>query len=290
MKILFLGNCFTWRSIRRLPKILNLLPKKDDLEITCLYIPSIKIHHYTQYFDTNLNSPLKHLQNAKRKFNILFSYTYGDDNFKREDFPDTSIKEIVSKDWDKIVLCGHTGNASAWLYDKYKEWYKSCFDLIREHSNADIYWLWSFVTNVGYNESHSCETDLYNYGGEHALAKDEKEMFDYLNTVDEMICKDNNVHPLKLRVVYEELIEHFPGYQRLLIDRIHPDKGIGEYFTSGFIYNSFLKDLYKVDLKDIDLNIDTSKCIYKTINKSCISVNYKTKKIADDILDNYFRS
>lgn len=290
MKILFLGNCFIWRAIRRLPNILNKIPKRNDVEITCLFISSFKIHHYTEYFETKLNQPLNYHKKNDENKNILFSYTYKSERYKREDFPDTSIKEVISKDWDIIVVCGHTGNASAWLYDKFEEWYKSCFNLIRKYSTAEIYWLWSFATNICYTGTHSCNTGLYNYGGECAIANNEEEMYEYLNSVDERICKENNVHPLKLRVAYESLIKWFPGYQRLLIDGIHPDKGLGEYFSSGFMYNTFLKDLYKVDLKDIDLNIDTSKCKYKYINKSCVSVNSETKKIADDILDDYFKS
>lgn len=282
MNILFLGNSLLLCSVRHLAELVNQAPD-NDLFMKTVYIAQGRIYHYVNGFETPMTQKISSW--SGRHPNIVWKYRRGEDKWRNETNLSKSIKDIVcERKWDAIVTCGSSQHVSGWLYEQFKDDYKRFFELLRENSDAKIYWMWTFVPSSKVEGPKSLHTLDYAYGGEKALAKDEKEMFEYLNSVDERICADNNVLPLKLRIAYEKLVEAFPSEERLIIDNIHPDRGVGEYFCSMYIYCQLLKNEIGMRPSRFRYRYDASKYQYKFSKKPNISVDSGVKRMCDRIL------
>lgn len=285
MNILFLGNSLLLTSLRKLPQLLNTLPQKDVF-IKLIYIGSGRIYTYVDYFKEPMTKPFI-LKVPSR----IWTYTYGSKHWKEQLNPMMSIKDVLlEREWDVIITCGHTYEKASWLYDKYKDTYEKYFSLLRNCSDADIYWTWIFTPS--YTAAAFLEREKLKY----FVPDTYEDMYELLNEVDERICTDNNVKSFPLRLYYNELIKVFPGHRNLMYDHIHPDRGIGEYFCSALIYDTFLKSIYGVEVKNIRYTYDASAWKYKNVDADyketpsaipSVSVTPETKKIADKIIESH---
>lgn len=286
MNILFIGNSLLLTSLKKLPRILKKV-SSDDVYMKLVFIPAAKIYTYVKKFDESMKSHFV----MKDKPNRIWTYVKNFPIWSQELNPDISIKDVVSeRKWDIIIVCGHSGHYSSWRYDLYKDTYKQFFDLIRQYSDADIYWTETFAPLFvnefffhvkKWKEPHIPDT--------------REEVIDLLDEADMKICQDNNVKPFRLRTYYNEFSKLFPGYRHLMYDYIHPDKGLGEYFCTGIIYTLFLKQIYKMDIDQLHyvynsqkyryMDVDDDKNKYET-DIVCLPVNEETKKLADDFIKN----
>ena len=274
MNILFLGNSQILTAIRHLPKLLNQLPEKD-LYIQDIYAPGAKIPTLVNNFKKSMSTEF--ITTKSHVGNRIWTYSYGNDKWDEVISPDISIQDVLKNtQWDFIITCGHTGKIGILNYHSCIKKYITFFKEIRKCSNARIYWLGGLTPNREY-----CNTQLYDVcsGGSRMG------MVNYLKMIDEKICNTFHLEYIPLRQAYEVLAEQFPGYNHLIIDNVHPDKGIGEYFCTAYLYNFLFKSLYDVDLSELKFSYNASKYMYKDSNIQCISVNEEIKKIADDIAD-----
>lgn len=286
MNILFIGNSLLLTPLRKLPNLIKNCPE-NDLYMKLIFIPSGKIYTYVDKFEESMVSNFV----MKDRPNRIWTYIYNRPIWSQELNPDKNIKSILmERKWDVIIICGHSGNFSSWEYDKYKDYYKRFFELIRQYSDADIYWTWTFAPLYG-NEFLFTKSKWK----DHYTPDTYEEMIQALDEADMKICQDNNVKPFRLRTYYNEFSKLFPEYRHLMYDYIHPDKGLGEYFCTGIIYTLFLKQIYKMDIDQFHyvynsqkyhyMDVDDDKNKYET-DILCLPVNEETKKLADDLIKN----
>ena len=274
MNILFLGNSLLLTAVRHLPKLLNQLPQKD-LHIQLVYIASGKTHVYVNNFDRSMK---EYFTIKKGKSNLLWTYVYGHNRWKEDVMPDISIREVLTNTkWDIVITCSHSARTILWKYEKYKSKYDEYFQLIRQCTDAKLYWVWTFTPNREFCD----EKLLVQYDD---VAKNRWSMYKLLNKVDDTICTNYNLHPLRLRVAYEMLTKKYPKHHHLIIDSVHPDRGIGEYFCCAYFYNVLFKKYYYVNLSDLQYSYDATKYTYEN-GDHCIPVNKENKKIIDEIAD-----
>ena len=274
MNILFLGNSQILTAIRHLPKLLNQLPN-NDLYIEMVYVAAANVTTLLRNFKMPMST--EYIVTKTHSGNIIWRYVYGQDRWDEMKFPDVSIQDVLkSKEWDIIITCGHTGKNGVLNYDRYTEKYKKFFREIRRCSKAKIYWLCGLTPNREF-----CDTQIY----DECSGGSRRGMLKYLNVTDKKICNDYHLKSIPMRQAYEILVEQFPGYNGLVMDNIHPDRGVGEYFCTAYLYNFFFKPIYGVDLSELRFSYDASKHKYKNTDIQCISVDEKTKKIVDDVVN-----
>lgn len=250
-----------------------------------IFIPSGRIYTYVDKFEESMVSNFV----MKDRPNRIWTYIHNRPIWSQELSPNKNIKSILmERKWDVIIICGHSGNFSSWEYDKYKDYYKRFFELIRQYSDADIYWTWTFAP-LYRNEFLFTKSKWK----DHYTPDTYEEMIQALDEADMKICQDNNVKPFRLRTYYNEFSKLFPEYRHLMYDYIHPDKGLGEYFCTGILYTLFLKQIYKMDTNQLHyvynsqkyhyIDVDDNKNKYET-DILCLPVNDETKKLADDFI------
>jgi hypothetical protein len=244
-----------------------------------VYIAAAQVHHYVENFDRSMKEEF--VVNNKGLPNRLWTYIYGQNKWDQKILPDISIREVLTNTkWDIVITCNHTGRRRMWKYEKYKKDYMNYFNLIRECTDAEIYWTYTFVPSRDFNCDKAYE-QAYDL-----VAGSREEMYRYLNKIDDEICQVFGVKPLLLRQAYENLVKMFRNKYYLIMDNIHPDRGVGEYFCSAYLYNIFFKKYYGVDVKDLKFSYNASKYTYSD-GTPCISVNRVTKNTVDKIVNLY---
>jgi len=289
MKILFIGNSFLYWSCKYLPLILNRLNIRN-VEITLIYISSGRACTFNNYFSHTLaDREIIHQPNVKYP-QVIYKYMGEGDRYIFDKLPDISIEDVIkSQTWDKIVICTHLGESTSWRYNELYKQFKPYVDKIRAISDAKIYYKDMTLTRKGKFKIDNI-TNLYAYDGPKSLFKNKEEQKRLFESIDSRLCKELNLIRIPMCFYYEEFKKHINNKYDLLMDKTHPDCGIGSYFQCCVIYHFLIEPFTGIKLPSSGIKIDVSNKFYQSINDMeetkdrCINVDDKIMKICNNVI------